>query len=66
MTIIVVNIIAMLLATGLIILVLSTGMHLEYKRSTKKATKRFHPSTYTEKMDDEAKRYEESLKASKS
>lgn len=65
MTIIAVNIIAMLLVTGLIVLVLSTGMHLEYKRNIKKATKRFHPSTYSEKMDDEAKRYEESLKASK-
>ncbi|MDA8195845.1 MAG: hypothetical protein M0019_01310 [Actinomycetota bacterium] len=62
MTIIAVNIIAMLFATGLIILVLSTGMHLEYKRNNKQA-KRFHPSTYSERMDEQASRYEESLKA---
>ena len=65
MTIIAVNIIAMVFATGLIVLVLSTGMHLEYRRSATKNAKRFHPSTYSEKMDQEAKLYEEALRASK-
>ncbi|MDA8277021.1 MAG: hypothetical protein M0Z45_07600 [Actinomycetota bacterium] len=65
MTIIAVNIIAMAFATGLIVLVLSTGMHLEYRRSANKQTKRFHPSTYSEKMELEAKRYEESIKSAR-
>ena len=53
----------MIFTTATILAILSLGMYLEYRKGEKVITKSFHPFTYNELAHQEAKRYENSLKA---